>query len=63
MVFSFREEWEWVRKLSDQDENFEPSEAQLEFQKDLIKSSQRLLDVLGKFCFKCSIISQFIYGD
>ncbi|XP_064611368.1 ankyrin repeat and fibronectin type-III domain-containing protein 1-like isoform X2 [Liolophura sinensis] len=42
-----KEEWEWVRKLSDQDENFEPSEAQLEFQKDLIKSSQRLLDVLG----------------
>ena len=47
-VVNFREEWEWLRRLSTNEVNAPPTPTQTAFHNSLVSACKKLLDNLGK---------------
>ena len=47
-VVNFREEWEWLRRLSTNEVNAPPTPTQTTFHNSLVSACKKLLDNLGK---------------
>ena len=58
----YREEWEWLRRLSINEATSQPSLAQCSFQDQLVKATKQLLESLGE-CLIYLHAFTFLHSD